>query len=80
MTRPLSVSEQQCDAFKKLMTEGFYVIDADGEVDEEATEAALAATRPWRNEMWKAFRQIEMNYCPIRRFEQTGTVEGLFES
>lgn len=27
-------------------------------------EKLLAATKPWRNDVWKAFREIEERMCP----------------
>lgn len=65
-------NEVVCDDFRKLLTEGFYTIDENGEIDTpEEHEAALAATKPWRSDLWKAFRALEDRLCPVRAFERT---------
>lgn len=71
MKRRPTPNEALCAEFRKLMTDGFYTIDADGEIDtpEERT-AALAATKPWRAEIWRAFRQLEDRLCPVKAFEE----------
>lgn len=72
MRRP-SANEVACAAFRKLMTEGFYTIDEDGEIDTPGERtASLAATKPWRGELWKAFRDLEDRLCPVAKFERTG--------
>lgn len=52
--------------FRQLLTEGFYAIASDtGEILEgDEKQSALAATKPWRGELWKAFREIEDRLCP----------------
>lgn len=73
MTRRSSENERACDGFRALLTEGFYTIDADGEIDTPVErDAALATTKPWRGEVWKAFRALEDRLCPVRKFERTG--------
>lgn len=73
MGRRPTENERLCDAFRKLMTDGFYTIDADGEIDTPVEhEAALSATKPWRGDLWKAFRALEDRLCPVRKFERTG--------
>lgn len=73
MARPPSRSERECDDFRRLLTEGFYVVNEDGEVDAPGErEAALAATKQWRAEVWKAFRSIDDQLNPVRKFERTG--------
>lgn len=53
-------------AFRDLLTKQFYAINDDGEVLEgEERERALRATKPWRNEVWKAFAEIEARLCPL---------------
>lgn len=54
-----------CDAFRDLLTRGFYVVDADGVVN-ETCETSLAATKPWRGDVWKAFRELEERLCPVQ--------------
>jgi hypothetical protein len=71
--RRLSANEAACDEFRKLLTGGFYTIDGDGEIDTpDERDAALASTKPWRNDLWKAFRALEDRLCPVRKFERTG--------
>lgn len=71
--RRLSPNEAACDDFRKLLTEGFYTIDGDGEIDTpDERDAALASTKPWRGDVWKAFRALEDRLCPVRKFERTG--------
>ena len=61
-------------AFRRLITEGFYTIDEDGEIDTpKELEAALSSTKPWRNDIWKAFRDLEDRLCQVMKFERTGT-------
>ncbi|USN13894.1 hypothetical protein KABACHOK_00580 [Brevundimonas phage vB_BpoS-Kabachok] len=63
-------SEQMCDAFRRLMTHDFYVVDPDtGEVLEGAErDRILALTKPWRNDLWKAFQPLDDGLNPIRAF------------
>ncbi|AFU87923.1 hypothetical protein CcrColossus_gp053 [Caulobacter phage CcrColossus] len=73
MARRPTRSEQECDAFRDLLTKGFYVVNADGEVNAPGElEAALAATKLWRSELWKAFRSLDDQLNPVRKFERTG--------
>lgn len=52
--------------FRELLTKRFYVVNDDGEVLEgEQLDKALTATKPWRNELWKAFRIIEERLDPM---------------
>lgn len=51
--------------FRKLLTEGFYAVSLHGEIlEDEIHNTMLAATKPWRGELWKAFREIENRLCP----------------
>lgn len=51
--------------FRKLLTEGFYAVDSDGVIMEDVRhDAMLMSTKPWRGEIWKAFREIEGRLCP----------------
>lgn len=71
--RRLSANEAACDAFRELLTGGFYTIDAVGEIDTaDEKAAALAATKPWRGDLWKAFGALEDRLCPVRKFERNG--------
>ncbi len=64
-----------CAEFRRLLTEGFYTVDDDGVIQEETDhEAALAATKPWRGEIWKAFRELEDRLCPVQKFQRTGQI------
>lgn len=56
-----------CSEFRKLLTEGFYTIDEDGVILEGISrDADLAATKPWRGELWKRFRELEDRLCPVQ--------------
>lgn len=79
MTRPANPSEVMCDAFRDLLTKGFYVTDENGEVHGPGTplgDAALAATKAWRADLWKAFRAIDDSMCPVRVFEREAAARG----
>lgn len=53
-------NEELCQQFRELMTMGFYVPDS------SSTVTALEITKPWRGDLWKAFREIEARLCPSR--------------
>jgi hypothetical protein len=73
VSRRPTANEVACAEFRKLLTEGFFTIDADGEIDTPTErDAALAATKPWRADLWRAFRQLEDRLCPVAKFERTG--------
>jgi hypothetical protein len=63
-------SELQCDAFRRLMTHGFYITDPEtGEVLEgEERDHILAMTKAWRNDLWKAFQPLDDGLNPVRAF------------
>ncbi|OCC05138.1 hypothetical protein BA190_09485 [Labrys sp. WJW] len=54
---PRASNPDLCEAFRALLTTGFH---AEG----IAHADALAATKPWRGELWRAFREIEARLCP----------------
>jgi len=66
-----------CEAFRKLLTDGFYVSDVDGVPSTKSH--TLTATKPWRGDLWKAFAEIEERLCPLevetRRRLKAGTHE-----
>lgn len=76
MSRPSN--EALCAEFRALLTDGFYVVDLDGQVHDGSNdlprEQALQQTKRWRGEVWKAFRALEDRLCPVRAFERTGQV------
>lgn len=56
-------NQEVCAAFRSLLTDGALVhFDA----------AMMEKTKPWRNDLWKAFREIEERMCPtpeiVRRY------------
>lgn len=53
-----------CAAFRELLTTGFY---ADPSVN---PDEALRITKPWRGEIWKAFREIEDRLCPLEALDR----------
>jgi hypothetical protein len=67
--RPTS-NEIACAEFRKLLTEGFYAIDADGVIlEDDEAEFALVSSKPWRGDLWKAFRALEQRLCPVAAME-----------
>lgn len=71
MTEPLN--PELVAAFRLLLTEGFYAVDVDGVIlDGADNDAVLAETRPWRNELWRAFRELADRLDPVGKFERTG--------
>lgn len=77
--RRKSDNEILCDAFRELLTNGFYVVTPDGEVKEVTDDPSkaeplralgLEMTKPWRNEVWRAFRKLEDRLCPVKAFEE----------
>lgn len=68
MTDDRSNNEIAFDAFRKRLTEGFFAIDPDtGDVlQDEARDKALRSTKPWRNELWKALNELELQVCPLK--------------
>lgn len=65
---PKSDHEKAFDEFRTKLTSGFYIVDPDdGDVieDEQATDVALRATKPWRNDVWKALAELERRVCPL---------------
>lgn len=59
-------NREVCAEFRELLTKGVYFVNNDGELyNERATAVRLAETKPWRNELWKAFREIEDRLCPV---------------
>jgi hypothetical protein len=61
-------NQQVCAEFRDLLTQGAAM---------HMDERMLEATKPWRNDVWKAFREIEERMCPTpeiaRRYVQEGT-------
>lgn len=56
---PRADNQTICDEFRALLTDGFHVAEG---ADRDAT---LAVTKPWRAELWRAFREIEQRLCPF---------------
>jgi hypothetical protein len=67
-----SNNEKAFDVFRKRLTEGFYAIDPDtgDRIEDEAHQRALDSTKPWRNELWKAFNQLERDTNPFTALKQ----------
>lgn len=67
-----SNNEKAFDVFRKRLTEGFYAIDPDtgDTLKDEGHQRALDSTKPWRNELWKAFNQLERDTCPFTARKQ----------
>lgn len=52
-------NRELCKAFRELLTTGFHVLP------EVQPDEGLRITKPWRGELWKAFREIEDRLCPL---------------
>lgn len=65
MARP--TNKQLCADFCGLLTEGFYIHN-DGDPDIRAQ--ALIDTKPWRNDLWKAFRELEDRLLPLEALDR----------
>lgn len=63
MTR--KTNKEICAEFRTLLTEKFHVNEAELTKKLPPRTMALAATKEWRNELWKAFREIEDRLCPL---------------
>lgn len=50
-------NQEVCESFRALLTNGF-------KCDEIDHHHGLQITKEWRNELWKAFREIEDRLCP----------------
>lgn len=71
MRRP-TANEIACAEFRKLLTDGFYAIDHDGVIlEDDEAEFALASSKPWRADLWKAFKALEQRLCPVAAMEAT---------
>lgn len=65
MTKRPTNQELAAD-FRKLLTDGFYCVNENGDrFFDSAMVQKLAETKPWRNELWQAFREIEDRLDPI---------------
>lgn len=63
-------NKELCDDFRELLTGGFHItedgISCSDLMDGAAMRnEALRVTKPWRNELWKTFREIEDRLCPL---------------
>lgn len=68
LDRPGRPSNQEiCAGFRELITHGFYIEDEEGEphTSGDQHERGLRATKAWRNDLWRAFREIEDRLCPM---------------
>lgn len=65
MSRP--TNQELVKQFRELLTKGVYFTDDEGEIHTagDQYDAGMAATKPWRNELWKAFRELEDRLDPI---------------
>lgn len=60
---PRPTNPELCAAFRALLTSGFYTVDPAGEIWTDDPDD-LQATKPWRGDLWKAFRELEDRLCP----------------
>lgn len=70
MTRP--TNRELCAAFRALLTHGFYIEDMEGEphTQGEQHSRGLLATKAWRSDLWRAFRELERRLDPIGEMER----------
>lgn len=61
-------NQQLAANFRELLTHGFFVNDVDGVPSTKSH--TLAATKNWRNELWKAFHEIEDRLDPLGAMER----------
>lgn len=52
-------NRELCGDFRALLTTGFH---AEAGID---PDEALRITKPWRGEVWRAFRELEDRLCPV---------------
>lgn len=62
MSRP--TNEELCKAFRRLLLNPFLGEKTDGRAAEVAQ--LLENTKPWRNDLWKAFKEVEARLCPSK--------------
>lgn len=55
-----------CAAFRDTLTKGFFAVESDEVLTGEEAEKYLVATKAWRNELWKQFRELEDRLCPVQ--------------
>jgi hypothetical protein len=60
MNRP--TNEDVCQGFRELLTTGFY-LEQNNTI---SNDLALTLTRPWRGDLWRAFKEIEVRLCPTK--------------
>ena len=48
-------NQEICEQFRKLITFGAQRV---------LSEEEMRQTKPWRDDMWRAFREIENRLCP----------------
>lgn len=59
-----------CDAFRHLLTHGFYVTHLNGKLaphNGHSHKLVLTETKAWRGDVWKAFAELERRLCPTNR-------------
>lgn len=57
-------NQELCNEFRSLLTDKFYVMAESPVIDQDVLAKALALTKPWRNDIWKAFAELERRLCP----------------
>lgn len=57
-----------CAEFRELLTTKVHFTHTNSDPADPGSrthEIGLLTTKPWRNELWKAFREIESRLCPV---------------
>lgn len=65
ITRPSN--QELVKQFRELLTAGVYFTDDEGEIHTagDQYDAGMAATKPWRNDLWRKFRELEDRLDPL---------------
>lgn len=68
-------NQELCLEFRELLTNGFRITEdgiacSDMMGDAAMRDEALRVTKPWRNDLWKAFREIEDRLCPLEAMKR----------
>lgn len=63
MSTQRKTNQELCNEFRHMLTHGFYTEPTLWRQMDQR-EFALSVTKAWRNDLWKAFKEIERRLCP----------------